>query len=590
MAKKKNKPKKIKPEVLKGFKDYPAAEEIARQKLVTVFRDVFESFGFSPLQTPALERIETLKGADYGEDNLATIFNFTGPEEVDMALRFELTAPLARFVAGNPELPLPFRRYQFGTVWRVDKPGPGRFREFTQFDIDTVGTSSLLADAEIMAAICESFRRLNIDRYKVRYSNRKLLNGLAALAGVEPERAPDVFRVMDKLEKQGMKAVNLELGPGRTDVSGDKIEGLLLPEEQIETIVRFLELQLRTTGVIPTDSADVMLENALLERLKKIATGVADGALMDALREEFPEIIESATKELNGKAAVELSDDQLDILEIFLTLQDPSIPEIFDQAVRFMLSLLSDENDSNPVIVFFRKVFADKNISESGIGQYVQGLGELKQIYEYLGYMKVPSDRTEIDITIVRGLGYYTGPVFETILEDFPDFGSVFSGGRYDGLVERFLGRKIPAVGASAGVDRLLAGLIANKLIDAPLTISQVLVTAMDRDKIPEYLKVLHELRAAGISAEIFMGETKNMTKQLKYGDRVGIPIAVILGSDEFTTNQVTVKNLVAGREQAGEVTDREEWLKAEDIQVTIPREELIEYICGLLPRIEQGL
>ncbi len=480
MGKKKTKPEKIRPEILKGFKDYPPAEEIARQQLVTGFRDVFESFGFSPLQTPALEKIETLKGSNYGEENLATIFSFIGPDEVDMALRFELTASLARYVAGNPDLPLPFRRYQIGPVWRVDKPGPGRFREFTQFDIDTVGTASMLADAEIIAAICKSFESLGLPNYRVRYSNRKILNGLARFAGIADERAPDVFRVIDKLEKQGMEAVRLELGPGRVDQSGDTIPGLHLPGIQIDTIENFLTLHLSSQG------------------------------------------------------------------------------DILDKA--------SD---------FLNKV----PIAEEGIA-------ELRQISQFLVDFGVPVEKAKIDLTIVRGLGYYTGPVYETYLDDVPEIGSVFAGGRYDDLVERFLGRKIPATGAAAGIDRLLAALMTRGYFKTGDTISQVLVTAMDRDKMPEYIKILNEIRAAGIRAEIFMGETRNLTKQLKYGDRVGIPVAVILGSEEFEGNQVTVKNLIAGRQQALEVSDRKEWLKAQDIQETIPRDTLINYIRSLLQKI----
>jgi len=477
MARDKKKSKRVSPELLKGFRDYPPSEEIARQKLVTVFREVFESFGFSPLQTPALERVEVLKGSDYGSDNLETIFSFTGPEKVDMALRFEMTASLARYVAGNPELPLPFRRYQVGPVWRVDKPGPGRFREFTQFDIDSVGTSSMLADAEIMAAIARSFEKLGLPQYRIRYSNRRLLNGLAEFAGITDDQAPDVFRVLDKLEKQGMEAVKLELGPGRIDLSGDKIPGLNLPDKQIA------------------------------------------------------------------------------ILEKYLTLQaDPSIDGL--AAASDMLG---------------------------GVKEAEEGIDELRQIGDYLSYFGVPSDKARVDLTIVRGLGYYTGPVFETYLDDIPEVGSVFAGGRYDGLVERFLGRKIPGTGASAGIDRLLAAMTSRNLIAPDTTISQVIVTVMDRKRLPDYIKILSEIRSNGIRAELFLGETKNLTKQLRYADKVGIPVAVILGSDEFENGQVTVKNLIAGRVQAQEVGDREEWLKAENIQETIPRENLISHIRALL-------
>jgi histidyl-tRNA synthetase len=213
----------------------------------------------------------------------------------------------------------------------------------------------------------------------------------------------------------------------------------------------------------------------------------------------------------------------------------------------------------------------------------MEGIEELRQINNYLEDFRIPLEKTQVDLTIVRGLGYYTGPVYETFLDDLPELGSVFAGGRYDGLVERFLGKSIPATGASAGIDRLLAGLMGKNALGNESTVSRVLVTAMDRELSSEYLKLLNEIRDCGIPAEIFLGETRNLTKQLRYADRVGIPVAVIIGSEEYKADQVTVKNLVAGREKAHGVSDRETWLKAEQIQETIDRKELIPYLKRLL-------
>jgi histidyl-tRNA synthetase len=211
MAKKKK--DKVKPQLLKGFRDYPPAEQIAREEMIGRVREVFELMGFLPLQTASLEFAEALLGPHYSQDSLKELFGFQGPDEVEMALRYEFTLSLARYVASNPELALPFRRYQYGNVWRVDKPGPGRFREFMQFDIDIVGTQNLLADSEIIAAMVTTFEHLNISNFKVRYSNRKILNGLIEYAGISAETGPDVMRVIDKLEKQGREAVIRELGP-----------------------------------------------------------------------------------------------------------------------------------------------------------------------------------------------------------------------------------------------------------------------------------------------------------------------------------------------------------------------------------------
>lgn len=470
MAKKKT--NKVKPQLLKGFRDYPPEEQIAREKMIAKVRQVFESMGFLPLQTASLEFAETLLGSHYNQDSLNELFGFTGPDEVDMALRYEFTLSLARYVAADQNIALPFRRYQYGNVWRVDKPGPGRFREFMQFDIDIVGTQNLLADAEIIAAMVTTFEQLGIANFKVRFSNRKILNGLIEYAGISKEVGPDVMRVIDKLEKQGKTAVMEELGSGRIDKSGDKIPGLNLEPDQIEQLDKFLDLAASSKN--PLDDATALLG-------------------------EIP-----AAKE---------------------------------------------------------------------------GIDELRDILRYLESMKVNNTKFEIDLTIVRGLGYYTGPVFETTLLDLPDYGSVFSGGRYDNLVDRFSGRSLPAVGSSIGIDRLLAALIALKAIELESATSKVIVTVMDKERINDYLDLLAQLRSEGINAEIFSGDTKNLTKQIKYADKVGIPFAVIRGSDEFDSGVVTVKNLKKGKEKAQETTDREEWLKAEEIQETIPIENLISYL-----------
>jgi len=475
----KDKTKKVKPKILKGFRDYPPEEEIARQILLEKTRETYERHGFLPLQTASLEFAETLLGSHYTDDNLKELFGFHGPDEIDMALRYEFTVSLARYVAGNPQLPLPFRRYQFGNVWRVDKPGPGRFREFMQCDFDIVGTASMLADAEIIAVMVETLDHLGIHNFIVRYSNRKLINGLTAFAGIPEEKATDVFRVIDKLEKQGKEAVILELGPGRTDKSGDKIPGLHLFDKQIDLITEFLDLAM---------------------------------------------------------------------------------------------------NGSVDILTDVEKLLGEIDISREGID-------ELRQIGLLLKSMEVPPDKAKIDITIVRGLGYYTGPVYETTLIDLPDYGSVFSGGRYDNLVSRFSGLKIPATGSSFGVDRMLAALTALNAIETRKSTADVIVTTMDKDRIDDYLDIVMEIRRAGINAELYMGETRNLNKQLKYADKIEIPLAVIGGTNEFDTGTITVKDLRAGREKAKEVSDREEWLKAEQIQNTIKREELLSYLKKLLKK-----
>jgi len=476
MAQKK-KNDKVTPKVLKGFRDYPPEEEIARAVLIENARSVVERFGFLPIQTPSLEFAETLLGGEYTVDNLRELFGFEGPEQVAMALRYEFTVSLARYVAARPQLPLPFRRYQYGNVWRVDKPGPGRFREFTQFDFDIVGTASMLADAEIIAVMTGILDQLGIERYLVRFSNRKLINGLTTYAEIPTEQAPDVFRIIDKLEKQGREAVIKELGPGRTDISGDKIPGLHLKDPQIKLIADFLDIAEK-----PGDD--------LLERV-------------------------------NG-------------------------------------------------------LLGHIEISQEGID-------ELHQVQKYLADLGIPEDKTQVDITIVRGLGYYTGPVYETTLTDLPEYGSVISGGRYDNMIHRFSNRQVPAVGSSFGVDRMLAALVTLKTMDLKRATAEVIVTTMDKNHLVDYIAMIREIRNAGINAELYMGETKNINKQLKYADKIGIPIAVIAGSDEFENETVTVKDLRAGQRKSEQVADREEWLKADEIQVTIKRGQLLQHVKKLL-------
>ena len=477
MAKKKE--KKVRPQVLKGFRDYPPPEQIAREEMIGKVREVFELMGFLPLQTASLEFAETLLGPHYNEDTLKELFGFRGPDDVDMALRYEFTVSLARYVASSPNLALPFRRYQYGNIWRVDKPGPGRFREFMQFDIDIVGAKNMLADAEIIAAMVRTFDHLGVRNFKVGYSDRKILNGLVEWAGIPESAGQDVMRVIDKLHKQGREAVVLELGPGRIDSSGDTIKGLGLEKKQIARIEEFLDIAASKAG----------------------------------------DPLEKATELLGGIKKAE------------------------------------------------------------------EGIGELREIQECLSAMDIDSRKAAVDLTIVRGLGYYTGPVYETNLLDLPEYGSVFSGGRYDNLVDRFLGRPIPATGSSIGIDRLLAALIELKALTLRESISEVLVTVMDRENLSEYLKIVESLRRAGIRSEIYAGDTKNLTRQIKYGDKAGIPFAIIAGSNEFESGTVTVKNLAAGREKAQQTSDRDEWLKAEQIQETIPVGELIEYLKRHLRR-----
>ena len=471
----------VEPRLLRGFRDYLPAQMNARQKMISAIRGVYELYGFLPLETPALEYRVTLMG--YGEENTKQIFEFQNPEEERVALRFDLTVGLARVVAQYPDLPLPFRRYQVAPVWRADKPDPGRFREFLQFDLDSVGTSSPAADAEILCGMYDTLRALGFERFTVRFSDRKVLNSLLDFAGIPHSLSHKVFRILDKLEKIGFDGVRAELTGGRTDISGDKIPGLGLKAGQVSRVQEFVDLP-------------------------------------------------------KGKRR-----DVLGSLE---------------------------------------KTFA-------GIASAKDAVDELRSIIDCLEALRIPEENVQLDFSIARGLDYYTGPVFEALLTDAPEFGSVFGGGRYDGLVERFLGRKIPAVGASIGVDRLLAAMQKLGLVGTSAATAQVLVTVMDRSHLSLYQILTRDLRLAGIRTELYLGEEKSLGKQLQYANRQEIPIAVIVGGDEIAKNAVTVKNLKQGsllqdRKQARDGKDREKYLKeSRTVQVTVPRGQCIDAIRSML-------
>ena len=465
----------VQPRLSRGLRDLLPDQMLARQQMVDTIRGVYELYGFVPLSTPAIEYLDVLSGSA-GQEAQQSIFRVTNPEKEELGLRFDLTVPLARVIAQYADLPRPFRRYQVASVWRADKPDKGRYREFTQFDLDSVGVESEVADTEIIAGMCDTLDALKVGGYIVRYSSRGVLNALMGFAEITAEQGVDVFRVLDKLDKVGLEKVKLELMQGYKDESGDTIRGVGLARQQVDKIEKFL-------GIRGTRREVVMQ----LQELFAGATAVADVAK---------------------------------------------------------------------------------------ISDHLYALG-----YE--------DDRVSLDLSIARGLAYYTGPVFEAILTEAPQFGSVFGGGRYDDLVTRFHGERIPAVGASIGVDRLLAALGHLGKLDKRKATARVLITNMDASLAEDYMAMAWELRRAGIPTELYIGTAKGPGKQLKYADQYDIPLAVLYGSNEKASGQVTVKDMVAGRERAKPVADRKEYLAQRAGQVTIPRSEFVEGIRKMLAEIE---
>ena len=475
MAEKSNKPQKLKARLPHGLADRGPADIAATRAMVETIRLQFERYGFEPVETPAIEYTDALGKflPDQDRPNEG-VFSFKDDDEQWLSLRYDLTAPLARYVAQNfQNLALPYRSYRFGWVFRNEKPGPGRFRQFMQFDADTVGAPTMAADAEMCMLAADTMEALGIKRgdYVVKVNNRKVLDGAMDAVQIPAENRLTTMRAIDKLDRLGIDGVRMLLGKGRKDDSGDFTKGAELSEQQIEGIVGAI------TGTATSDSA---------------------------------------------------------------------------------------------------------NAGE-------QELAEIAKLVRAAGY----EDRVRIDKTVVRGLEYYTGPVYEVELTfEIKDdkgrpvrFGSVGGGGRYDGLVSRFRGEPVPATGFSIGVSRLQAALTALGKLGQKKEAGPVVVTVFGGD-IADYQKLVTTLRNAGIRAELYLGNPKhNLGQQMKYADRRGSPCAIIQGSNEKERGEVQIKDLILGAGLTA-IKDRDEYLKKQaEAQTTVKESELVDAVRRLLTR-----
>ena len=485
----------VKPRLPRGLIDRAAGDVAATDRMLAAIRESYELYGFEAVETPFIEYTDALGKflPDQDRPNEG-VFSFQDDDEQWLSLRYDLTAPMARYVAENYEkLPKPFRSYRSGWVFRNEKPGPGRFRQFMQFDADTVGTDNLAADAEICMLAADTLEALGIKRgdYVVKVNNRKLLDGLLECVGLGGEenaaRRLIVLRAIDKFDKFGAHGIAQLLGPGRKDESGDFTKGAGLLEPQIHRV-----LSLFNAGI-----------------------GVNGSDTVARLRQHF-----------SGTAA----------------------------------------------------------------GQ--QGLDELAEIARLCEAAGYGNDRIRIDSSVVRGLEYYTGPVFEAELtfevkdEDGNQvrFGSVGGGGRYDGLVERFLGQKVPATGFSIGVSRLQAALSVLNAGEGRAAQGPVVVLVMDKAEIASYQRIAQQLRAAGIRAEMYLG-TSGMKAQMKYADKRGAPCVVIQGSDERAKGEVQIKDLIEGAKAAAAIADNKEWKSSRPAQVSVPQENVVTAVREIIAR-----
>ena len=527
-------------ETPKGFRDYFGAEVTERKQMLDKVAEVYHRYGFDPLETSAVETVEALGKflPDVDRPNEG-VFGWQDEDADWLALRYDLTAPLARVAAQfRNDLPSPYRRYAMGPVWRNEKPGPGRFRQFYQCDADTVGAPSVAADAEICAMLSDALETVGIPRgdYVVKVNNRKVLNGVMEAAGVldpsdplrfEAERGI-VLRAIDKIDRLGVQGVRALLGEGRKDESGDFTKGAGLSESSITKLMTFVNAQ-----------TAIELDIANLDR--KIA---AEGGERDL------------------QSLVAFRESNLDLTKI------------------------GKQEAWKLVRNNFVASFLESIVGSSEIG--LEGVHELKQIAALLAAQGYGPDRIRIDPGVVRGLGYYTGPVFEAeltfeILDEKGrkrSFGSVAGGGRYDDLVKRFTGQAVPATGVSIGVDRLLAALRAKGRTSGE-SVGPVVVTVMDRDRMADYMSMVGELRQAGIRAEVYLGNPKSFGNQLKYADKRQSPVAVIQGGNEAEKGVVILKDLILGTKIAQNAT-LEEW-KDRPAQVEVARGDLVAAVRRML-------
>ncbi len=470
----------VSPMVLKGFEDTLPEDAIAINRFIEKIRNVLERFGFLPIDTPALEYLTILLGTA-GEDTTKQIFRLKSPESEDIALRFDLTVPFARFVSQRLEaLQLPFRRYHIGPVWRIDKPGPGRFRQFTQLDFDATDSSDMALDAEILCFVCEVMRAVDISDYLVLFNHRMTVDAL--LEGcklINTDAHKHVLRVIDKLEKIGLDEVCKELGEGRIDESGDKIKGVGLNTDTIDLILKFLNVSGNT-------------------------------------REEVMEGIS--------------------------------------------LMLLPSEITA-------------------------KAIGEVQNLLKALDSFQIEEKYVKFTPSLTRGLDYYTGPVFEAILPGARQYGSVIAGGRYDGLVRRFLEKDIPATGGSIGISRFISALKAIGTLIPIKSTTKVLITVMEQKYMPHYISIALDLRREGINTEIYFGNSAvGLKMQLSWANKRNIPIAIIVGEDEIRDGNVSIKNMHAGMQFRKDIDNRDEYISRGRMgQITVSRDECVNKIKEIL-------
>lgn len=471
------------------MRDFLPQKVILRQYVVGVIQDVFEAFGFEPLQTPAVELEETLMGK-YGPDAEQLIYSVShrGGKE-NLSLRYDLSVPLSRVVAQYPDLLKPFKRYQIAPVWRAERPQKGRYREFYQCDADTVGSTSLLADAETINVIYEILTRLGFKKFVMNINDRKIITGIGQLAGVPDELLGGLYRSIDKLEKIGLEGVKAELRQTGLEDALSVLREVKIPEETISDLVEALR------------AADLATVESKLRQ-----TDLGDRTI---------------SKVVDHLTAIGLEDRA-------------TIP---DAVIEGLLEFLRISGSNREILAQLRERLAD-------YPEALEGITELEEMINYLEALDIPEEVYTIVPSMVRGLEYYTGPVYETVVEE-PKIGSITGGGRYDELIGMFMERSYPATGTTIGIERIIDVMEELEMFPPEVgkTVTQVLVTQFNPGLVTESLKVARELRQVGLNTEMYF-ENDPLGDQIRYALKKGISYVVILGPDEVAAGQVTIRNL----------------------------------------------
>nr|CAD6605518.1 histidine--tRNA ligase [Rhizobium sp. TCK] len=592
MSEKQKKPQKLKARLPRGFVDRSAADIHATNEMIAKIREVYERYGFDPVETPLFEYTDALgkflPDADRPNEG---VFSLQDDDDQWMSLRYDLTAPLARHVAENfNEIQLPYRTYRAGYVFRNEKPGPGRFRQFMQFDADTVGAAGVQADAEMCMMMADTMEALGIKRgdYVIRVNNRKVLDGVLERNGLYGDanaaKRLSVLRAIDKLDKFGIDGVKKLLREGRKDESGDFTKGAGLDEEKTENVLKAVDTIVAVFGFDYSIGSEI--RNSVQRVLKKMDDlgPSANNAIMFASTKYEPslpqrEILEDENaSRIYSYLKTRYFDDSLNVSEQ-ANLAGETAP------VRYPWGQNSFPSDAMTISAWYDAV-GDSAVGKDGVSE----LNTLIQLVRAAGY---GPGRIMLDSSVVRGLEYYTGPVFEAELTfDVTNekgekvvFGSVGGGGRYDGLVSRFMGQPVPATGFSIGVSRLMTALKNLGKLGQDEVLGPVLVTVMDGDvnSMGRYQRFTQELRSAGIRAEMYQGNWKKFGNQLKYADRRGSPIAIIQGGDERAESVVQIKDLIEGKRLSGEIEDNAAWREARVAQETVPEAELVAKVKEIL-------